>query len=504
MATLPKAPIILCVDDELARLRFRQLVLEAKGYKVLLATSAQQGIEALQSNPVDLVIADHLMGRALGVEMAVTIKRLKPHVPIIILSASSGSPEGTENADAYVCKSEGPDALLNRVSALLAPAGFRRERDEVQAGEAQTRLAAIVESCHDVVWSATLDGMVATWNRAGERIFGYKAEEVIGKHVSMLGPPERKHEFDDIFNAARRGESAELETVRVRKDGSRFPALVTAFPIRDQEGTIVGRAAIVRDLTEQRRSQEAPRAADERLRLAAEVTRLGIWELNPATYEVVANQEVRRIFGLADHAPILRKDLVAKVHPEDRRTIEEAIRRALTGERGGQFQAEYRVTAAGRVRWVSSQGRVHFDEAGKPVRFIGTMVDTTEQKRIDEMQRQAERLKSIGGMAGTLAHEINNPLAALTNALHLMRDQPQSERAHEYFNIAELELARVSHITRQALAFNPTEEPERVSLACILDEAVGLFAEEIRSRNISVEHKYKGFGQGIAHPGEMR
>src|SRR5919197_4586941 len=155
MATLPRAPIILCVDDEVARLRFRQLVLEAKGYKVLLATSAQQGIEALQSNPVDLVIADHLVGRALGVEMAATIKRLKPHVPIIILSASSGSPEGMENADAYVCKSEGPDALLNRVAALLAPAGFRREREEVQAGEAQTRLAALRGACPCRVWGAT-------------------------------------------------------------------------------------------------------------------------------------------------------------------------------------------------------------------------------------------------------------------------------------------------------------------------------------------------------------
>jgi signal transduction histidine kinase len=108
-------------------------------------------------------------------------------------------------------------------------------------------------------------------------------------------------------------------------------------------------------------------------------------------------------------------------------------------------------------------------------------------------------------MAGTFAHEIKNPLAALTNAFYLMRDEALPDRAREYFNVAERELLRISSITEQALAFyRKTEGSETVSVASILDEAVGLFAEEIRSRNISVEHKYKGFGQVVAHRAEMR
>jgi DNA-binding response OmpR family regulator len=120
MATQPKAPTILCVDDDLTGLRFRQLILEANGYKVLVATSAQQGIEAFQSNPVDLVVADNLIGRALGTDMAAALKRLRPRVPVVILSGSSSPPEGMENADAFVCKSEGPEALLNQIASLLA------------------------------------------------------------------------------------------------------------------------------------------------------------------------------------------------------------------------------------------------------------------------------------------------------------------------------------------------------------------------------------------------
>jgi CheY-like chemotaxis protein len=128
MATQQNAPIILCVDDDATGLRFRRLMLEANGYKVLFATSAQQGMEVFQSNPVDLVVADYLMGRAVGTDMAADLKRLRPHVPIVILSGSNSPPEGTQNADAYVCKSEGPDVLLNQIAALLASAASRRER----------------------------------------------------------------------------------------------------------------------------------------------------------------------------------------------------------------------------------------------------------------------------------------------------------------------------------------------------------------------------------------
>ena len=84
-------------------------------------------MEVFQSNPVGVVVTDHLMGRAMGTEMVAALKRLKPQVSIIILSGSTSPPEGTENADAYVWKSEGPETLLNRVSTLLASAAPRRE-----------------------------------------------------------------------------------------------------------------------------------------------------------------------------------------------------------------------------------------------------------------------------------------------------------------------------------------------------------------------------------------
>ena len=90
MSALPNASVILCVDVDSTGLRFRQLILEARGYKVLLATSAQQGMEASQSSPIDRVVTDQLSRRAMGTGMAAALKRLRPNVPIIILSGTRG------------------------------------------------------------------------------------------------------------------------------------------------------------------------------------------------------------------------------------------------------------------------------------------------------------------------------------------------------------------------------------------------------------------------------
>ena len=178
-------PTILCVDDDSTGLRFRQLMLEAKGYKVLLASSAKQGMEVFKSSPVDLVVTDHLIGRAMGTEMAAALKRLKLHVPIIILSGSSSPPEGTENADAYVCKSEGPEALLNRVSALLASAASRREEAEIRTDQltalSRERLASIVESVVEAIITVDSRQQIVLFNKAAETIFRCASERALGR-----------------------------------------------------------------------------------------------------------------------------------------------------------------------------------------------------------------------------------------------------------------------------------------------------------------------------------
>jgi CheY-like chemotaxis protein len=112
--------VILCIDDAEVALRVRKLLLASVGYVVLTASSGEEGLEIFEQNPVDLVIADHFLSDKSGAEIAAEMKATKPQVPILIVSASEEPPAGLDFADGFLSKLDGPDALLERVSSLLA------------------------------------------------------------------------------------------------------------------------------------------------------------------------------------------------------------------------------------------------------------------------------------------------------------------------------------------------------------------------------------------------
>jgi PAS domain S-box-containing protein len=124
--------------------------------------------------------------------------------------------------------------------------------------ESMGRLVAIVESSEDAIVSKTLDGVVTSWNRAAERTFGYTAEEMIGRPISILTAPGRADEMPRILDRIRRGERIEhYETERLRKDGRIIEVSLTVSPIRDEAGRVVGASKIARDITEAKREHLA-------------------------------------------------------------------------------------------------------------------------------------------------------------------------------------------------------------------------------------------------------
>jgi CheY-like chemotaxis protein len=112
-------PLILCIDDAEVALRVRKLLLTSADYSVLTAASGEEGLEIFKQSPIDLVIADHFLSGSSGTEIAVEMKQIKPHVPILIVSAASEKPAGLEFANGFLSKGEGPDALLDSVAGLL-------------------------------------------------------------------------------------------------------------------------------------------------------------------------------------------------------------------------------------------------------------------------------------------------------------------------------------------------------------------------------------------------
>jgi PAS domain S-box-containing protein len=147
--------------------------------------------------------------------------------------------------------------------AFLHPTGTditERKRMEAELGENEQRLrwlASIVESSDDAIVSKSLDGVITSWNRGAERVFGYTAEEAVGQPITMVIPQDRQDEERTILTHIRRGERVDhFETIRQRKHGSLIVVSLTISPVRNAAGKIVGASKIARDITEQKRSQE--------------------------------------------------------------------------------------------------------------------------------------------------------------------------------------------------------------------------------------------------------
>ncbi len=118
-------------------------------------------------------------------------------------------------------------------------------------------LSCIVESSNDAIISEDLDGIILSWNKSAERIYGYRSQEAIGKSIYELVPPEKKDEVTHILSTIRRGEAIErMETVRLRKDNKKIDISLSVSPVRDSEGKIIGAAAIAQDITEGKRAKE--------------------------------------------------------------------------------------------------------------------------------------------------------------------------------------------------------------------------------------------------------
>jgi len=247
------------------------------------------------------------------------------------------------------------------------------------ADEIQMKLAAIVESSDDAIASKDLRGIVTSWNAAAERILGWKADEIIGKPITTVIPPELQGDEVEILRKIQAGERIEhFETVRVSKSGERIDVSLTISPVRDPDGTIIGAAKILRDVT--------------------------------------------------------------------------------------------------------------------------------LQKRLEAALRTTERLAAVGRLAATVAHEINNPLEAVTNLIYLACQDPAlSGSTRSCLTAADEELQRVSHIARQTLGFyRDTSFPVRISVAQAIDEILAIYDRRFRYKGMEVRKDIRSGMTLVALQGEVK
>ncbi len=260
-----------------------------------------------------------------------------------------------------------------------------------QTEKATAHLAAIVESSDDAIISKNLRGIITTWNKGAEKIFGYKSGEVIGKSIDILFPFYRIDEEPLILERISRGEKIDhYETIRLRKDRTEVDISLTISPILDKSGKIIGASKIARDISGRKRTEESLRENQAMLSLAMKSSRMGVWERNVKTGEVYWSEELEKIFGLEKGAfAKTRTSFYDLMHADDRKRTLEEIDRAVVEHR--DYTVEFRfIHADNSIHWMEGRGQAIYNDLDEPVKLYGIGIDITERKRADQVLQESE------------------------------------------------------------------------------------------------------------------
>ncbi|MGC2695704.1 MAG: GAF domain-containing protein, partial [Candidatus Angelobacter sp.] len=206
-------------------------------------------------------------------------------------------------------------------------------------------------------------------------------------------------------------------------------------------------------IAETKRAQEMLERSKESMQLAQQYVGIGIWEWDLETGALAWSDEIRRLHGIEiEKFDDRYESWMESIVLEDRQQVHQSITEALASK--GEYEVQYRVILADKsVHWLEARGRT-IVIADTPVRMLGVAMDVTSRKAAEQTLRQSEKLAATGRLAASIAHEINNPLASVMNALYILRtNSKMPDSALVYVKTAEEELARVVHITKQTLGF---------------------------------------------------
>jgi two-component system CheB/CheR fusion protein len=267
-------------------------------------------------------------------------------------------------------------AIFVVISLLAASLAEQRSRAEVRADQTLERMAAIVESSEDAIYSATPDGIITSWNHGAEQLYGYSADEALGKSVLMTVPPELVHETRAHLEMLTAGQSIDsFQTERCHKDGSLVPILLSISPLRNRKGAVVGGSAIARDITSKLRTEEA--------------------------------------------------------------------------------------------------------------------------------LRRNEKLVTAGRLTAAIAHEINNPLEALTNLIYLARHDPG--RTSQHLQMAEGEIHRIADLAQQTLGFvREVSDARPLNVTSTLEEVLRLYGPKLSAKKIQTTRQFDQRCEIWGFSGELR
>ena len=352
-------------------------------------------------------------------------------------------------------------------------------------------LAAIIESSDDAIVAKNLDGIILSWNRGAERMYGYSAREAIGRPISFLIPDAQLREFAEILERIRADQPVALhETRRLTKDGRELDISLIVSPIKDSAGQILGASTIARDITERKRVEQALRTSEARWRSIVESAVDGVVVIDARGKVEAFNRAAERLFGYAADEVVGRNVNMLMPAP-------------YHDEHDG-YLARYRATG---VQNIIGTGRevtgLRKDGSALPLhlsvgevliewesKFTGILHDLTERVQLETRLREQSALTRLGEMAAVVAHEVKNPLTGIRGAIQVIGGRlPAGSKDVQIVGDIVARIDALNDLMQDLLLFARPPQPRvaPVDMVVLLQTVAHLVRQDPALRDLRVE-----------------
>ena len=411
---------VLIVEDEPDMVSVLKMLLERKfSATVEIAEGCASAREKLESGTFDIITLDYQLPDGDGLELLQEIQAMDAPPPVVMVTGHGDEQTAAKSfklgASGYVVKDKRLQTMVtDAVEHALSEEELKRAEEQVKSQ------AVIIDQVHDSVISTDLEGFVKSWNKGAERLFGYTAEEALGKHVSFIYPEDRREFLEKgiIAPLKEKGHHKVESDEMIRKSGERFYAHLALSLLRDSSGEDTGMVGFSADITERKRAEKALVESEENLNI--------IFDSVPGLifYKDRENNFIKVNRALADSMGFTADEIEGKsvfdffpqeqaeaYHKDDLEVIESGVPKMGI--------IEPMETPEG-ARWLRTDKIPYRDAEGNIVGIIGFAVDITERIKAEEEIRRINA--ELEGFAHTVSHDLKGPLSAIMLGVDMLAE----------------------------------------------------------------------------------